>query len=146
MTKRLQRLHTTVVVAMSLAALVVAACVPAAPTRSDIIGTWVASPENGQHGSACPTLEFFDDGHFVASDLPPEYFAPASSMSAHGEWTLDESTNDRFSVHRLNLHFERNSALPSGFYMTLYIPVGGGSIYAGVDTHLFFDKGKACNN
>jgi hypothetical protein len=141
MTKRLWRVRSAIL-AIALA-LAVSACVPAIPTRGDIMGVWVASPKDGQGDPACPTLQFFDDGHFVASDLPPEYFAPVPA-SARGEWSLDDSTNDPFSVHRLILHFDRAGALPSGFYKTLYMPVGGGSIYAGVDTHLFFDKGKAC--
>lgn len=141
MTKRLRRAGTAMV-AITLA-LAVSACLPATPTRGDIIGTWVASRQSGLPSSICPTLQFFDDGHFVASDLPPEYFAPVPA-SAGGEWSLDDSANDPLSVHRLTLHFDRAGALPTGFYKTLYIPVGGGSIYAGVDTHLFFDKGKGC--
>lgn len=142
MTRQLWRVCIAIfAIALTLA---VSACVPATPTRSDIIGVWVASPDDSPHGANCPKLEFFDDGHFVASDLPPEYFAPVPA-SSRGEWSLDDSMNDPFSVHRLILHFDKADALPSGFYKTVYIPVGGGSLYAGVDTHLFFDKGKACS-
>lgn len=126
-----------------------AGCLPSKPTREDIIGIWVEHPTSGEKHFPCGSFEFFEDGHFKAKNIPQKYFVPAGYYSperidAHGSWELDTTSIDPFAVHRIKLLFSPIEGLPSSFESVLYIALGGGLLYGGVDDSVLFKKGEMC--
>jgi hypothetical protein len=57
---------------------------------------------------------------------------------------LDTSSNDPFAVHRIELVFAPVEGFPLGFGSKLYIAVGGGLLFAGMDNSVLFVKGEKC--
>jgi hypothetical protein len=63
--------------------------------EQDMVGTWVLNREECEDRSSnCPKFEFTDDGHFIAKNLPDEYFGyfiptPNTTFDASGSWKIE---------------------------------------------------------
>jgi hypothetical protein len=144
------RTSTHTIFTLLILTFVLGACLPAKPSREDIIGLWVEHRISDENPTPCGSFEFFEDGHFEAKHIPREYFIPAGydapeQIDAQGSWELDTSSNDPFAVHRIKLLFSPTEWLPSSFERVLYIALGRDLLYAGVDESVLFKKGEKCD-
>lgn len=125
-------------------AILLAGCFPK-PVSTDIVGVWV---ELTDPGNPCGSFEFLENGRFKAENIPSDYvitrgYSPERS-NIRGNWELDTSSNDPFAVHEIKLVIDPIEKFPLGLQRVLYIAVGGGVLYSGVDEKVLFEKDAVC--
>jgi hypothetical protein len=123
-------------------------CLFSKPTNSNITGLWVEHLTGEGNSQLCGTIEFFENGEFEAKDIPSKYFIGSDYLperfDASGTWELDTSSSDPFTIHQIRLNFAPLEKLPLGFDDTIYIAVGGETLFSGLDDSVLFVKGEKC--
>ena len=104
----------------------------------DLVGVWVEDREDCENElSGCAWLEFTENGHFKATNIPSDYFGyfPFSSnakFDASGVWEI-ELSSDPLGNHKINLRFDPVPLMNYPVYNdTLYVvgKKGGFNLFA----------------
>jgi hypothetical protein len=104
----------------------------------DLVGVWVEDRENCETDLAgCSWIEFMEDGHFTAENLPYDYFGffPISSdavFDASGTWEI-ELSSEPAGYHKVRIRFDANPEMDLPIYNdTLYVEgeIGDFILYA----------------
>jgi len=114
---------------LGICVLCFVACNPKKPTAEDFVGSWIEDGKDCQRTSSCGSIQFSEDGHFIATDIPEKYFGYVrgysnSLMDGSGTWEFD-SGGQPLEPYTIDLFFEASTENGSVWYhRTMYVSLG----------------------